>query len=253
MLSYNFNGGYYDSDNGVMGKSFSIREEWERGYGTPYYLIVIGDDIQNLQYQGYVTGGWDTKKTVEAGVAINRTETNLEEALRQAANYNYQEIIDANNYFELEAEYGFELYYGLLKEHLVEYGILSENQMERYDGGSIENLDVVGVSRVCWIEAEITIPAGESITLNATYEKEPSFDFHCAASENKGVSGYDLVTALGSNLAFTQQTACLEDRGQIEIVRQNFGFDLANGIKEVVLDLNKPHYYLEVKSPEAQE
>ena len=253
VLSYNFNGGYYDSDNGVMGKSFSIREEWERGYGTPYYLIVIGDDIQNLQYQGYVTGGWDTKKTVEAGVTINRTETNLEEALRQAAKYNYQEIIDANNYFELEVKYGFELYYGLLKEHLVAYGILSENQMERYDGGSIENLDVVGVSRVCWVEAEITIPAGESVTLNATFEKEPSFDFHCAASDNKGVSGHDLVTELGSNLAFTQQTACLEDRGQIEIVRQNFGFDIENGIKEVVLDLNKPHYYLEVKSHEAQE
>ena len=56
-----------------------------------------------------------------------------------------------------------------------------------------------------------------------------------------------MVTALGSNLHFTQQTACLEDRGQIEIVRQNFGFDLETGIKEVILDLTVPHNYLEVK------
>lgn len=89
--------------------------------------------------------------------------------------------------------------------------------------------------------------------LNAVFEKAPSFDHSCTDTENKGISGYDLVTELGSNLSFAQQTAKLEDRGQIEIVRQNFGFDLANGIKEVVLDLNKPHYYLEVKSPEAQE
>ncbi|MGN1156881.1 MAG: hypothetical protein ACI4TK_11950 [Agathobacter sp.] len=253
VLSYNFNGGYYDSDNGIMGKIFSILEEWERDYDTPSYLIVIGDDVENLQYQGYVTGGWDTKKTIDAGVTITRTETNLEEALRQAASYNYQKIIDENNYFELTAEYGFELYYGLMKEHLVMYGILSENQMERYSDGSIENLDITGVSRVCWMEAEITIPAGESVTLNATFEKEPSFDFHCAATENKGVSGYDMVTSLGSNLHFTQQTARLEDRGQIKIVRQNFGFDLANGINEVILNMTNPHYYLEVKSIKMEE
>ena len=79
------------------------------------------------------------------------------------------------------------------------------------------------------------------------FRKDPSYDHYCAATENNGVSGYDLVTALGSNLTITKQTARLEDRGQIEIVRQNFGFDIANGIDEVSLDLNVPHYYLEVK------
>ena len=76
--------------------------------------------------------------------------------------------------------------------------------------------------------------------------KEPSYDFYCAHTENQGVCGYDLVTKLGSNLACTAQTATLEDRGQIEIVRQNFGFDLENGIKTVALDPDQEHYYLEV-------
>lgn len=239
VISYNFNGGLHDRDNGVMGRCFSIREEWERGYGTPYYLIVIGDDIKNLSWQGYVTGGWDTKETIEAGVTVTRTESNLEEALREAAEYNYREMY--------EPQYDFELYYGLLKEHLVAYGVLSESTLERYDSGMVEELDVVGVGRVCWLEAELTIPAGESVTLNATFEKEASFDYSCAGTENKGVSGYDMVTTLDSNLSFTKQTAQLEDRGQIEIVRQNFGFDLANGINQVTLDLSVPHYYLEVK------
>ena len=53
-------------------------------------------------------------------------------------------------------------------------------------------------------------------------------------------NGYDMVTGLGSNLIFTRQTASLEDRGQIEIVRQNFGFDIENGVNEVELDRYHP-------------
>ena len=247
VLSYGFHSGSNDRENGIMGRGFSIREEGERWYGNPYYLIVIGDDVQNMTSQGYVTGGWDTKNEVESGVTITRTESDLESALREAASFYYGEMTDVQNYVETDPEYGFEMYYGLLKEHLVAYGVLSEKEIDRYASGWIEELDIVGVDRVFWLEAEITIPAGESVTLTAAFEKEPSFDFTCADTANKGISGYDMVTALGSNLIFTQQTACLEDRGQIEIVRQNFGFDLENGIKEVTLDLTVPHYYLEVK------
>ena len=247
VLSYGFHSGSNDRENGIMGRGFSIREEGERWYGNPYYLIVIGDDVQNMTSQGYVTGGWDTKNEVESGVTITRTESDLESALREAASFYYGEMTDVQNYVETDPEYGFEMYYGLLKEHLLAYGVLSEKEIDRYASGWIEELDIVGVDRVFWLEAEITIPAGESVTLTAAFEKEPSFDFTCADTANKGISGYDMVTALGSNLLFTQQTACLEDRGQIEIVRQNFGFDLENGIKEVKLDLTVPHYYLEVK------
>ena len=247
VLSYGFHSGSNDRENGIMGRGFSIREEGERWYGNPYYLIVIGDDVQNMTSQGYVTGGWDTKNEVESGVTITRTESDLESALREAASFYYGEMTDVQNYVETDPEYGYEMYYGLLKEHLVAYGVLSEKEIDRYASGWIEELDIVGVDRVFWLEAEITIPAGESVTLTAAFEKEPSFDFTCADTANKGISGYDMVTALGSNLIFTQQTACLEDRGQIEIVRQNFGFDLENGIKEVKLDLTVPHYYLEVK------
>lgn len=250
VISYGFHSALNDTENGIMGRGFSIREEGERWYDNPHFLIVIGEDVQNMNYQGYVTGGWDTDNEVEAGVTIKRTESDLETALREAAGYYYQEMIDVQNYVETDPAYGFELYYGLLKEHLLAYGVLSENGAERYDSGWIEELDIVGVDRVFWLEAEITIPAGESVTLDATFQKNPSYDFYCAASENKGISGYDLVTALGSNITFTRQTAKLEDRGQIAIVRQNFGFDIANGINEVILDMTKPHYYLEVKKSE---
>lgn len=249
ILSYGFNQTLNDEEQGIMGRGFNIPESGRPGYGVPEYIIVIGEDIGNIYYQGYATGGWDTEKTIEAGVMITRKESNLEEALRTAAAYQYQELVDAGNCFEADPEYGFELYFGLMKEHLAAYGILAENGAERYADGMIENLDVHAVDRVFWLEAKITIPAGTSVKLDAAFEKNPSFDFDCVTG-NKGIRGYDFVTRLGSNLTFTGQITKLEAHDQLEIVRQNFGFDLANDITEVELDLNEPHYFLEVRTPE---
>ena len=103
------------------------------------------------------------------------------------------------------------------------------------------------VDRVCWLEAQVTVPAGGSVALTASLTKEASYDFYCAHTKNQGISGYDLVTRLGSNLTCTEQTATLEDRGQIQIVRQNFGFDLENEVNTVALDPDMEHYYLEVR------
>ena len=43
----------------------------------------------------------------------------------------------------------------------------------------------------------------------------------------------------------------LEDRGQIAVVRQNFGFDPAAGVTRVALDEAVPRYYLEVRRADA--
>ena len=244
VLSYGFNGGLWDEENGVMGKSFSIPQKNESRYGENYYLIVIGDDIQNLTTQGYVTGGWDTKQTIDAGVTITRTESDLESSLRELAELDEQDWAVS----EMESEEWFELYFGLLKEQLLSYGVLSSDPVERYENGDFEGMhDVSGVARVFWLEAEVTVPAGGSVTLVSSARKEASFDYACAGTENKGVKGFDMVTKLSSNLTFTGQTARLEDRGLIEIVRQNFGFDLERGVFDVTLDGNTPHYYLEVR------
>ena len=80
--------------------------------------------------------------------------------------------------------------------------------------------------------------------------KNASYDFACAKTENRGVCGYDLMTTLGSGFLWKDQQAILEDRGQIEIVRQNFGFDLEQGIYTVKLNPQEEHYYLEVRRKE---
>ena len=58
---------------------------------------------------------------------------------------------------------------------------------------------------------------------------------------------------LGSALTFTGQSAVLEDREQIEIVRQNFGFEPESGIRTVELNPEEEHYYLAVRRVETEE
>jgi len=247
VLTTGFHAGYYDREQGVMGKGFSIPQPGERDYGQDgWNLIVVGEDVSNMTTQGYVTGGWDTEKTIEAGVTVERYETDLDTALRTL--FLEEAWWEWGQWSEEDRPEGlsYEMYCGLLFDQLLTCGLLSDRPMERYDDGMLDT-EFARVDRVFYLEAEVTVPAGGSVELTASMTKKGSCDFYCAHTENRGVYGYDLVTRLGSGLTFTGQTARLEDRGQIEIVRQNFGFDLERGVTSVALDPEGEHYYLEVK------
>lgn len=252
VLAYGFHGGRYDRENGTMIQGFSIPQEGEPRYGQTFYLLVVGEDVSNMTVGGYVTGGTDpdTEELEGCGVTVERYESDLDTMLRKILTPMWEE--ESQKTYEqdgTELSVDFDTWYRAFLEHLLAYGVLSPTAMERYGTGWLEELasDVNTIDRVCWLEAEVTVPAGGSVNVSAQMNKEESADFYCTHTENHGVSGYDLVTSLGSNLTCTRQTVTLEDRGQIEIVRQNFGFDLENGVKTVALDLDTEHYYLEVK------
>ena len=252
ILSYGFHAGRYDRESGTMIQGFSIPQEGEPRYGQTFYLLVVGEDVANMTVGGYVTGGTDpdTQKLEGCGVSVERYESDLDTMLRKILTPVWEE--HSQETYEqdgTELPVDFDTWYRAYLEHLLAYGVLSPSAAERYGAGWLEELDsdVRIIDRVCWVEAEITVPAGGSVTVSAQMNKEESCDFACTHTENRGVSGYDLVTSLGSNLACTGQSATLEDRGQIELVRQNFGFDLESGVKTVALDPGVEHYYLEVK------
>ena len=254
VLTWGFNSGNFDRENGTMIQGFSIPQPGELGYGEDVYcLLVLGEDIQNMTTGGYVTGGADpdTEPLEGCGVTVERYESDLDTMLREILAPVWQELRQ-NTYEQdgAELDVDFETWYRAVLEYLLAYGILSPSGAERYGAGWLEDIvsDVDTIDRVCWLEAEITIPAGDSVTLSASMTKEASYDFYCAHTENQGVKGYDLVTALGSTLDFTGQTASLVNTENIEIVRQNFGFDLEAGITEVALDPAEPHYYLEIRA-----
>ena len=244
VLSCGFHAGRYDRENGRMIRGFSIPRPDLPWYGDPNYLIVIGDDIRNLTTGAYVTGGTDpdTRKLDNAGVRVERYTGDLESALETAAELMYRG-------YHLEPRFGeadwpdFQLYFGLLKEFLVSYGLLAEDGPERYGTGCLEDLDVLNVGRVFYLETELTIPAGGSAALTVELTKEGSYDFYPARAGNQGLYGYDLAAALGSNLAFTRQTAVLE--GEVEIVHQSFGFAPEEGVTQT--ELSGEHFFLEVR------
>lgn len=247
VLSYGFNGGRYDREGGTMTQVFSIPQSNYLEYGKPCYLIVIGEDIKNLTTGGYVTGGTDsdTEELPGTGVTVERYESDLESALRETAELMYGWGLEYRNDDACEPD--FELYFGAMKDYLLSYGLLSEDGVGRYDTGWLESLDFDHVNRVFYLETEVTIPAGESVSLEARIVKEASYDFACAGTENRGICGYDTMTKLGSTLSFSSQTARAVNTDQVEIVRQNYGFDWENGIAEVNLDPDTEHYYLEVR------
>lgn len=239
VLSFGFNGGSYDYEGGWESKDFFIPKPQTPGWDDPRYLIVLGEDVRNMTIQGYQDGGCEAGDERDFTVDVRRYETSLEDILEEVARMKYSWSEDP------KADFG--MYFGLMKENLLTYGVLSDYPAERYHNGRLEDLDFYYMDRVFYLEGSVTVPAGESVTLKAEMTREGSYDFYCAHTENRGVYGYDMVTKLGSNLNCTGQTAVLEDRGQIEIVQQNFGFDLENGMKKVTLDPDQEHYYLEVK------
>ena len=98
--------------------------------------------------------------------------------------------------------------------------------------------------RIIYLTFEVTIPAGESITVDCRMKRDAHMDY---VGDKAGLAGYDMATRLGSSLTFTDQRASLSHTESIEIIDQNFGFDLTKGITEVTLDLNVAHYWIEVR------
>ena len=246
VLSYGFNGGSYDPENGRMVKNFSIPEEGDPEDGQPYYLLVLGEDVDDLTVGGYVTGGLDEDdpELEGCGVTVERYESDLDTMLREVlAQFCGQWTEDGQSDPDT-----LERYLQSTVEQLLAYGVLSPGDTKRYDAWQLEDVFSQARSsyRVCWLETQVTVPAGGSLTVTVSMEKEASYDYSCDRA-NQGTRGYDLVTTLGSNLTCTEQTATLEDRGQIEILQQNFGFDLDAGIKTVELDAETEHYFLTVR------
>jgi len=256
ILTYGFNGGSYDPATGENHRHISIPKDFSPWYGAPCYLAVLGEDIGEYTLQAYEDGGCEKGEEINsASVNIFRSETTLGELLREIARTYYDQLWVASDSFtdrgglSIAEPISFEMYYGELCRFFAEHGPLGTSPKERYQWGMLDDIvqETPTHDRVFYLSAQITVPTGSSVVLSAEQTKEPSFDFFCGDQTNAGLQGYDMMTHLGSNLNYDTQTAALTNTDLIEIVRQNFGFDLDNNITAVTLDPNVPHYYLEIR------
>ncbi len=243
MLTYGMNGGEYDEERNFYRSSYftNQREQNQR-------IIIIGEAPAEYSVKGYENGACE--KEIETIKGKVKSETLLlSEVIKQC-------ILDYKNSYDNPEGYS-EL---LTEEHdyralisMLNYTVLGEEPKERYSAMRLDDLisEAFSVKRVMYLTAEITIPAGKSVEISATFRKEASYDYGCIATEeSRGVLGYDLLTKLGSNLNIINHLASIELPYNYTIVRQNFGFDMANDITQVPLDQQIQRYYLEIKKTE---
>ncbi len=245
LLTYGFHSGKYRGPEELSGRGFSIREEHEPGYGEPYYLIVVGEDIRGLTTSVYETGGWDTTAQMDGGVTVERYETDLEAALWEA----FGLMCEFDSWktalgVTVERE-DREQWFRLFCDHLVSYGVLAENGAERYYAGMLEDLDFLIVSRVFWLRTEITVPAGGSVEVEARMRKPAGATYPGAAAN---YYSYELATTLGSTLHLSSQRLTVINAGGLTLT-DNGGLDLdpAAGANMALLDPGVGCYELKIE------
>ncbi|MBQ2794510.1 MAG: hypothetical protein IJF04_00640 [Oscillospiraceae bacterium] len=258
----------YDTENssvyfyGFNSLSWSSEEEWVKvgSYipksfnpdfeNHPVFIIVMGDDIDNIDIKtvsDFIEKYDDERVETSAfSVTTEKYESTLGEVIFEIISSGDYE----SHYFDDEPTVrsliSNEEYLGYVAEFMYAHGHLSEDPAERYFSGRLD--DVISetgyVSRVLYVTFEVTIPAGETVEIGTKTLREASFDFY-GAGRDEDMNGFDMVTKLGTNLNITKQTASVSNTGQIEIAYNNFGFDLENGITEVLLG-DEEHYWMEV-------
>lgn len=246
ILLYGFNGGEYGAD-GQRRFSYFVPNETRRE-SDEKYIIVIGDDIGEYTLQGYKNGAIEKgNELAGVSVAVTRSERILSDILGDIVG-NFLSVYGDGEGLAVSDE----MFLGAVSEFILEYGMLSDAVRDRYEFGMVEDIisETKNLDRVIYLEFPITIPAGGDASVIASLHKQPSYDFHCTGSDNVGIQGYDMVSRLGSNIHFESAAAEITSIENIEIMRQNFGFDPLAGVTKVTLDPAIEHYYLEIRAVE---
>lgn len=255
ILTYGFNGMDWDTETGFRRYSYFVPDGM-RNEPEVKILAVLGEDIGSYTLQGYQDGGCDRGEEIDGvSCTVTRTETTMDTLLDRLCRayieqYAQGRAVDQSNAFDAIS---YDMYRGAAAELLRQYGLFSGAPMDRYSDGRLDDIlsETLSHDRVLYLAFPVTVPAGGSAVVECTFWKMPSFDYACSDSENTGLQGYDLVTRLGSTLAFTRQTASLVNLEGVAVISENFGFDLAGSEYTAVLDMEAEHYWLEIRPVEA--
>lgn len=253
VLTFGMNGFGENAVTGEKQHSTFIREGIRTPEEETKYLVLLGDDWESYRIQGYENGACERGSEIsDVSVHVERYESTLEEVLREIAKLRYDRLRDeASGYSHrgIHDAVSFDLYYESFCKFAAVHSILGTAPKERYQWNRLDDLllETEAHDRILYVTFPLTIPAGERVTVEVERQHPASFDYAGTGGENQGIEGYDMVTQLGSTLTFTRQTAAIEQYDGIEIIRQNFGFDLKGGITEVPLKPDNPRYFLEIR------
>lgn len=252
IMFLGFNGFSRDFEENKIKVTSGVPKSFNPDFGHEnMHIIVMGEDITDLQTRstaGTIERYDDERPTTDAfAITVQSREMTLEEIILETIKANNYEISYGADYKEqIMDTVSDEEYLDFIAEFMYAHGQLSENPAQRYDGGRLDEviMETASVSRVLYVTFEVTIPAGETVEIGTKTLREASFDFY-GAGRDEDMNGFDMVTKLGTNLNITKQTASVSNTEQIDIPYNNFGFDLENGITEVLLG-DEEHYWMEV-------
>ncbi len=245
ILTYRFNGGSNDPETGLCHRHTDVRAHVDPEWEQSAFLLVLGADIEGCEMKAWANAALETPAE-QAGGTLRRYPSTLGKMLAGALETELRifgsQNADASPYLSKDR------LLELTLARLEEQGLISgrpEGYSDR-SGGLLEDVfDVVlRHRRLTYCRFTLTVPAGASVRVTAEYTKQPSTDFYGPGAYR---NGYDLVTRLGSGLSFTRQEASLTGGEKLEILDQNFGFDLKQGITRVTLDTEAEHYYMDVR------
>ena len=238
VYTLGFNGSSFDDANQKYSKIFSVNQSQD----SDKYLIVVGEDIQDISMHG------DDENTPVYG-NINRYESDLRSFL----------LDKSESFFEYTWRNDeFETVYDIISpdqkiqnilEIMYMWAGLQSHAASRYDNGLIEDIiaDAYTLPRILYFEFNVEIPAGDTVKITADMTKDASVHY----GKGNETNGYDLVTSLDQNLRITEQKALIHGSEHIDIINQNFGFDLDAGITEVNLAVENIHYWMEIQYKDA--
>lgn len=213
-----------------------MSDGWSFANGTQdLWFTSIGQKLTDLEYKGH---------NYERGlVDITATVTIHESTLEQELRSLLPSSVRAGGYLSADQVFS------ALKKDLED---LHEQTGDYFYNGVGQAIgSTLTQERIFYLSLEVTIPAGQSRTVAFTQTKAGSYNINYGECGTvKDGYGYDMMTFLGSNLHLTDTQAALQGYEGLEILDQNFGFDLSAGKTTVDLDLTVPHYYLTVQPPE---
>lgn len=258
VLQYGFNGSEFGED-GFRRYSYSVPRTNIMSNNDMKVLIVIGEDIKDYELKAYKNGACDKGNELEGVSAkVTRTEENLKDLMRLLVE-DYFKRYDKHFLQEYGLEENFvidneilNIFEGSFSEFVQKHDLFSLPETDNYSYGFIDDVIFMtdNYQRVFYLEFEVTIPPNSSVEIIAHSHKSPSHNFRSDSSNSGKIQGYDMATQLASNLSFDMLTAHIKQVENIEIVDQNFGFNLDEGTTSVELDLENEHYYFNVKALE---
>lgn len=194
VMTYGFNGGTWDGS--WRQYDFFVPNGIRRDI-SPKLLILRGEDLESYQLAGYTDGSCEEPLT-GLSCRVERYESDMGtvlERLCQTYLDKHASGIDISGILRSDpANIPPELFVRCAAEILTEYGVLSESAAERYEFGRLDEVihEALIMERIFYTVFEVSLPAGESLSVALDSRKAESFNF--PGTKRSGITGYDLLT-----------------------------------------------------------